>query len=594
MPPSPLSPFSPFAGATPERGVRCGRRPGPIVPLRGYSPGVNLRLKPPEGKDAAAGLLLGLANVPGGLAMGVLAGVSPVSGLYGYLFGTVAGALATSSVLMSVQATAALAVLASDVPGVDGTSTGLAALATLTILTGLIMLGLGLAKTGSVVRFVPHSVVTGFINAVAVTIVLSQVAELTGYRSPESHRVLRVVDTAASVDLVDATTIVVALVTIALIVVLSRTRLGGFGMVVAIVAVSAVVEIAGLDSVRQVADVAEIPAGLPAPDLPELSLVWGLLLPAVSLAFVGLVQGSAISQSVPNPDGRYPDISGDFRGQGVANVVSGVFQGMPVGGSMSATGILTTAGARTRWANLVAGAVMLFVILLIPGVANLIAMPTLAALLTVVGVRTFRLHEVEMVWRTGRGHALVMLLTFILTIVAPLQFAVLAGIGLSVGLFVIRQSNKVVIYRWVLTPGDPFPKEIPPPRELPAGEVVVLTTYGSLFFASAPIFEGQLPEVTGHSQNAVVVLRLRGKEDLGSTFITVLMRYRWSLDVVGAHLVLSGVGERILRQLRDTGTLDELGEANVFTASESVGESLQRALVRAEQLQAGPSASRST
>ena len=551
------------------------------------SPRVSPRLKPPQGKDAAAGLLLGLANVPGGLAMGVLAGVSPVSGLYGYLFGTVAGALATSSVLMSVQATAALAVLTSDVPGVDGSSAGLTALVTLTVLTGLIMLSLGLAKTGSVVRFVPHSVVTGFINAVAVTIVLSQIAELTGYRSAESHRVLRVVDTAANVDLVDPTTVIVALVTIVLIVVLGSTRLGGFGMVVAILAVSAVVELAGLDSVRQVADVAEIPSGLPAPELPDLSLVWGLLLPAVSLSFVGLVQGSAISQSVPNPDGRYPDISGDFRGQGVANMVSGILQGMPVGGSMSATGILTSAGARTRWANLVAGAVMLLVILLIPGVANLIAMPALAGLLTVVGFRTFRLNEVEMVWRTGRGHALVMVLTFVLTIVAPLQFAVLAGIGMSVALFVVRQSNKVVIYRWVLHAGDPFPKEGPPPRELPAGEVVVLTTYGSLFFASAPVFESQLPEVTDHSQNAVVVLRLRGKEDLGSTFIAVLMRYRRSLDAVGGHLVLSGVGDHIWRQLRDTGSLDELGAANVFTATESVGESLQRALVRAEQLQDG-------
>ena len=550
-------------------------------------------MRGPQGKDAAAGLLLGLANVPGGLAMGVLAGVSPVSGLYGYLFGTVAGALATSSVLMSVQATAALAVLVSDVPGVDESPAGLASLVTLTVLTGLIMLVLGLARTGSVVRFVPHSVVTGFINAVAVTIIVSQVAELTGYRSAESHRVLRVVDTVANVDLVDVTTVVVALVTIAAIVLLGRTRLGGFGMVVAIVAVSAVVELAGLDSVRQVADVAEIPTGLPAPELPQLSQVLGLLLPAVSLAFVGLVQGSAISQSVPNPDGHYPDISGDFRGQGVANVASGLLQGMPVGGSMSATGILITAGARTRWANLVAGGVMLVVILLVPGFANLIAMPALAGLLTVVGIRTFRLHEVEMVWRTGRGHALVMVLTFVLTIVAPLQFAVLAGIGMSVALFVVRQSNKVVIYQWVLNSGDPFPQEGPPPRDLPAGEIVVLTTYGSLFFASAPVFESQLPQVTDQSRNAVVVLRLRGKEDLGSTFITVLRRYRESLESVGSHLLLSGVGDHVLRQLRDTGSLEALGAANVFTATASVGESLQRALVRAEQLHAGPSAASS-
>ena len=163
-----------------------------------YSPLVIHRPTPLKKKDAAAGLLLGLSNVPGGLAMGLLAGVSPISGLYAYLFGTVAGAIATSSVLMSVQGTAALAVLVSDVPGVDASAAGLTALVTLTVLTGVIMLALGLARTGTVVRFVPHAVVTGFVNAVAVTIVLSQLAEFTGYPSPRDNRVARAIDTVAS------------------------------------------------------------------------------------------------------------------------------------------------------------------------------------------------------------------------------------------------------------------------------------------------------------------------------------------------------------------------------------------------------------
>jgi SulP family sulfate permease len=520
--------------------------------------------------------------------MGVLAGVSPVSGLYGYLFGTLAGAVATSSVLMSVQGTAALAVLVSDVPGVDASAAGLTTVVTLTVITGVIMLAAGLARAGSVVRFVPHSVVTGFVNAVAVTIVLSQLAEFTGYRSPAANRVARAVDTAANVASYDWPTVVAAVVTMALIFTLGRTRLGAFGMVVAIVTVSAVIEVAGVDSVRQVGDVAEIPAGIPSPELPDLALALGLLLPALSLAFVALIQGAAISQSVPNPDGKYPDVSGDFRGQGVANVVAGVFQGMPVGGSMSATGLLTAAGARSRWANVVAGAVMLLVILFFSAVASLIAMPALAGLLTVVGIRTFRIDNVVMVWRTGGTQASVMAVTFVLTIAAPLQFAVLAGVGISVALFVVRQSNKVIVHRWLLAPGDPFPREVPPPTDLAADEIVVLTTYGSLFFASAPIFEGQLPKATPDSRHAVVVIRLRGKEDLGSTFISVISRYQRSLASAGAFLVLAGVSDRVERQLRSTGAMQQLGEANVFSATESVGESLSRALRRADTLRASP------
>ena len=552
-----------------------------------YSPLVIHRPTPLKKKDAAAGLLLGLSNVPGGLAMGLLAGVSPISGLYAYLFGTVAGAIATSSVLMSVQGTAALAVLVSDVPGVDASAAGLTALVTLTVLTGVIMLALGLARTGTVVRFVPHAVVTGFVNAVAVTIVLSQLAEFTGYPSPRDNRVARAIDTVANVGSFDVPTAVAAVATMALIFTLGRTRLGAFGMVMAIVVVSAAVQVLGVDSVRQVSDVAEIPAGLPTPQLPDLSLVVGLLLPALSLAFVGLVQGSAISQSVPNPDGSYPDVSGDFRGQGVANLASGVLQGMPVGGSMTATGLLTSSGARSRWANLVAGAVMLLAILLFSGLVDLIAMPALAGLLTVVGIRTFRVEAVAMVWRTGATQASVMVVTFALTIAAPLQVAVLTGVGISVVLFVVRQSNRVIVHRWVLTPEDPFPKEVAPPTELEADDVVVLTTYGSLFFASAPVFEGQLPKATSNSHNAVVVVRLRGKEDLGSTFISVISRYHDALRASGAHLILSGVGDRVARQLRDTGAVELIGQANIFGATESVGESLNQALQRAEQLRVG-------
>ena len=117
--------------------------------------------------------------------------------------------------------------------------------------------------------------------------------------------------------------------------------------------------------------------------------------------------------------------------------------------------------------------------------------------------------------------------------------------------------------------------------------MVVLTTYGSLFFASAPVFEGQLPKATSSSHNAVVVVRLRGKEDLGSTFISVISRYHDALRASGAHLILAGVGDRVARQLRDTGAVELIGQDNIFGATESVGESLNQALQRAEQLRVG-------
>lgn len=133
-----------------------------------------------------------------------------------------------------------------------------------------------------------------------------------------------------------------------------------------------------------------------------------------------------------------------------------------------------------------------------------------------------------------------------------------------------------------------LPTESRPPAELPSDAVVVLTVYGSLFFASAAVFESQLPVATEASSGSVVVLRLRGKEELGSTFIKTIVRYHDSLAAAGSHLVITGLGDRLLGQLRSTGALERLGSDNVFPARPNVGESLQAGLRRARQLQGRP------
>ena len=138
------------------------------------------------------------------------------------------------------------------------------------------------------------------------------------------------------------------------------------------------------------ADLGVVVDALPAPELPLLRLVPALMVPAVSLAFVGLVQGAGISANFPNPDGTYPDASRDFVGQGVANVASGLFQGMPVGGSVSASSLNKEAGARSRWSLVFAALVMAVVIVAFGEVVGQVAMPALAGLLMLIGFRTIK------------------------------------------------------------------------------------------------------------------------------------------------------------------------------------------------------------
>jgi SulP family sulfate permease len=544
-------------------------------PWRRRSPGGSLR------HDATAGLVLGVQSVPDGLATGLLAGVNPLAGLYGYLVGTAVGALATSSVFMAVQGTGAMAMVMADVPELRNASDPTRTLVTLSMLTGAFMVVAGVAKLGSALRFVSNAVMVGFINAVGVNIVLGQLANLTGYEAEGANRLVRAINTVTSPGQLDGPSVAIGVATIGAIVVFERTRLGALGLVVAVVVSSAVASLLGWDSVATLAGLGIVPDTLPTPELPSIRAVPALLVPAVSLAFVGLVQGAGITANFPNPDGRYPDASRDFVGQGAANVASGAFGGMPVGGSVSASSINKQAGARSRQSLLIASLVMAVVIVVFGEVIGHVAMPALAGLLTLVGWRTVHPADLVSVWRTGVVQKAVLSVTFALTMVVPLQYAVLTGVGLSVVLHVVRQSNQVTIRRRVID-ADGQVSEVDPPAELGADEVVLLQPYGSLFFAAAPVFEQALPNVSDRTRNTVVIVRLRGRSDLGTTFMDVLGRYARALAEVDGRLLIVSANERIIEQLSVTGITEIVGVDGIYRGDERVGATVARALADAE------------
>lgn len=522
-----------------------------------------------------AGVVLGVESVPDGLAGGLLAGVNPVFGLYGYMFGTVSGALSTSSSFMAVQATGAMAIIIADVTLVHTSDDPNRALFTLSILTGVLMILAGFFKLGSLLRFVSNAVMVGFISAVGANIVLGQLDNLTGYEAQGNNRILRAIDLLFHPLAVDYRTLLIGLITIGLILVLERTKLGALGLVVAVITGSVLVLILGWD-VAQLADIADVPNALPLPQLPDLTLILPLLLPAVALTFVGLVQGAAISASFPKADGSYPDVSQDFVGQGLGNVVSGAFQGMPVGGSMSASSLTKAAGAKSRTALVIASIVMALVILIFGGVVGYIAMPSLAGLLIVVGFRTIKPLDIKTVWKIGSVQAMVMTVTLVLTMIIPLQQAVLVGVGISMILFIIRQSNQVTMKKLELGDGRRI-RETVPPETVGRDEVVLLQPYGSLFFASAQTFEDQLPDVTRDTHNSVVVIRLRGMSDPGSTLMDVLNRYGSDLKLADSKLILVSDQQRALAQIDVTGVAATIGSENIYESDEWVGETIRKA-----------------
>jgi SulP family sulfate permease len=445
------------------------------------------------------------------------------------------------------------------------------------------MLGAGLIKLGRLLRFVSNSVVIGFLTGVSINVVLSQLGDFTGYSSPYANKVVKAFDTLLNLNQVSVPTLTVGVLTVAAILVADRTRLRNFSMLIGMVLGSVVVIFLDAVTVQQVQDIATIPTSLPMPRLPELALMPVLLADALALAIIALVQGSGVSKAYPNPDGRYPDSSRDFVGQGAANVGAGLFQGMPIGGSVSSTALNISSGAKSRWANIFSGVLVALSVLIFSGAVGLVAMPAMAALLIVAGIQSIKTERIQDVWDTGWPPRIVMLATLILTLWIPLQYAVFLGVLLSILFYFFVSAGREVRLTQLSPNPDGTTEESPAPAELPANAVTVLQIYGNMTVAGAETLEAKLPKV-GTAARPVVILRLRAQDAIGSSFVAVLERYSQQLKTRGGKLMLAGVSSRVKGQLDRTETTDEvLGADNVFIATSTLGASTQAAMAAAQR-----------
>lgn len=532
--------------------------------------------------DFIAAFTVGVASIPDSMASALLAGINPLTGLYTMIIATPIGALFTSSEMMHISTTSALSLgIASSLVGIPA-SEKLQAVFLLALMVGVIQITLGLLKMGFLVRFVPHSVMTGFLNGVALLIILGQVRDFTGFESEYANRVVQAVDTAMNVEQIILPILVVGLTTVVLIVGLGKIKLTSqFSFILAMVFASALPFLAWFQNVPLVGDVTKVPSALPSFSLPNFSMIFQLILPAFALSVIGLVQGAGISQGYPNPDGKFPDPSGDFVGQGAANLAASFFRGMPCGGSLSGTAMVANAGARSRWANFLAGVLIAVTVLLFANLVELVAMPALAGLLIVIGFRTLDFASIRTVWQTGPIPRVVMLLTLFATLVMPLQFAVLMGVGLSILLFIFHQANRLKLVELVQSNKNALPVEQPVPQRLSDHKVTVLYPYGSLFYAAAKTFEENLPAAED-AKEAVVIFVFRGYDRFGSTMIAVLDRYNQVLQANGGKMMLAGISPGVMLQLERTGLLDRIGRENVFLAHGQWGVAAYEALEAAQ------------
>ncbi|MEI7814056.1 MAG: SulP family inorganic anion transporter [Coriobacteriia bacterium] len=531
------------------------------------------------GRDAIAGFTNAVANIPDAMANATLAGLNPVHGLYSLVVGTPVASLTTSSKLMTVAVTGSMALVVADaLSGVPADQRAIA-LISLTLLVGIIQIVLGVLRAGTLVRFVSNSVMRGFLTGVAINIVLSQVADVTGYKSALTNKSMRLIDTALQPRSVSVPTVLLALLTVAIILGIGRTRLATFAFPIALVASTLAANVANV-GIAMVGDSASIPSALPKLVLPQLNGMLNLLVPALSVAIVGLIQGAGISKAVPNPGGVYSDINRDFIGQGAGNAAAAFFGGMPVGASLSSTALNVQLGGRHRVANFIIGPIIAVVLLLLAPAVELIPRAALGAMLVVIGVRAIDAPAIRAVWQTSVQTRTIMLVTFIGTLVVPVQYAVLIGVALSVVQYTFSSSlDARVVTLTRDEQGNHVEGEAP--AKLPDDSVTVLDVYGSVFYAGTDVIDRLLPDAIG-AHDAVVVLRLRGRADVGSTFLELIRRYSAQVAEGGGYLALVGIGPALLDQLERTGAADSVGRGHIYAAQPALMASVDEAVTDAE------------
>ena len=530
--------------------------------------------RPALASDLGAGLNVALVSIPEGMAYALVAGVNPVYGLYTGMVTTIVAALTGTTSRLIVTLTNALALVAGEQLAALNPEDPARALFTLTFLVGICMSVLGLLRMGSVIRFVSKEVMTGFIFATALLIVLGQYKDLVGYESEaEGSKLVKAIDITRHMSSWDGGTVLAGLVSIAILVALKLSPLRRYGDVLIIVFATLLVALLGSEGIALVGDIAAVPSGigaLPMPVLPDFGMIPLLLGGAVAATVVGLSESSGVGAAYPNADGSRSNMSRDFLGQGLGNIAGSFFQALPACGSLSRTAINVSGGAQTRMSGVFSGLLMALVLVLFGSAAELIPLTGLAALLIVIGfevmLRTGR--ELALAWRTSRANTFLAALVIAIGILEDLTMAIFAGVLLSLLAFAVRAATDVRVVE--LRPDDDGDwSERPVPSRFDPGSTAVLEVRGNLYFATVYSFDEILPEA-GSLDGVTLILRVRDRQLQSLTGLSWLEGYAERVKAAGGRLALADVDKATLDVLRRTGAAEVIGPDNLFEAGDRI------------------------
>ena len=515
--------------------------------LKGYS-------KKQLVNDLIAGVIVAIIALPLSIALAIASGVSPEKGLYtAIIAGFVIAFMGGSNVNISGP-TAAFATIVAGIVAQFGTS----GLVLATIMAGIILIVMGICRFGSLIKYIPYTITTGFTSGIALTIVIGQIKDFLGLTFPEG---MPTVETAEKVEAIakSITTfnpwaLLVGAIGMAILIVWPRISKKIPGSLIAVVVGVVIVKAFNLE-VNTVGDLYSISRDLPSFSLPEFSFatVKQLIPSAFTIAILAGIE-SLLSCVVS--DGMINDkhnSNTELIAQGLGNICSGLFGGIPATGAIARTAANVKNGGRTPVAGIVHAAVLLLILVVLMPYAAWIPMPIIAAILFMVAYNMCEWRQFVKICKTApKSDILVLVTTFVLTVVFDLVVAIEVGMLIAVVLFMKRMADVARIRTWKDNTEDSERlKNIPENTE-------VVEFEGPMFFASSETFSS----IAIKENTKTVIIRMRNVPALDATAMRSLFDILETCKNSGITLILSHANEQPLSVMKKSGFCDEVGEEN--------------------------------
>ena len=528
-------------------------------------------------KDVVAGIIVAIIALPLSIALAIASGVTPEKGIYTAI---VAGFVISLLGGSRVQISGPTAAFATIVAGIVATK-GMDGLVIATVMAGIILILMGVFKFGTLIKFIPYTITTGFTAGIAVTIVIGQIKDFCGltYEAGVSNIETseKVKNIITYIGTINWQAVLVGCVSMAILILwpmIKRPKLLTKIPPSLIAVIVGIFMVMLFDmKVNTIGDLYTISRALPSFSVPSVTFdtIIDLIPNAFTIAVLAAIESllsCVVSDSMVNS--RH-NSNAELVAQGCGNIASALFGGIPATGAIARTAANVKNGGRTPIAGIVHSITLLLVLVVLMPYAALIPMPTIAAILFMVaynmcGYRTF----ISLCKTAPKSDILVLVTTFVLTVVFDLVVAIEVGMIMACVLFIKRMSEETLVTGWKLVDDENDPDSISL-RKVPE-HTMVYEISGPMFFGAADKILG----ITVKEDMTNLVLRMRSVNAIDSTAINALTSLQEKCEKNHVRLILSHVNEQPMTILKKSGLYDKIGEENIC-------EHIDAALERAEQ-----------